>query len=115
MRRYKSVTNVNITHIHVHGSAGFGDGRWKGRKRKDRKGGKGRKPRLLGFFATGGILDRDVAARMGTGEFWDEGTRLISHGARGIRSNLAGMGWGGKRIAKGFAGIARALFGESGR
>ena len=76
---------------------------------------RGPQPRLLRFFATGGLVDQDVAARMGTGEFWDEGVRLVSYGARGIRSSLSGMARHGQDIARGVADIVGALFGGSGR
>lgn len=69
---------------------GFGNGR------------KARPPKLFRFCASGGLLDRDVAARMSSGEMCSEAAKVAGYAARGLVSSVGG-------VVKGVFQIAGAL------
>lgn len=53
-----------------------------------------RPPKLQRFCATGGLLDYDVAARMGEGELCEEAAKVIGHNARGLARDVSEIGGG---------------------
>jgi hypothetical protein len=111
-----NITNVtNVTHVTHVTKASFGHpGSCFGRRRKARGNPKAidspqeRPPKLQRFCASGGLLDYDVAARMGEGELCEEAAKVIGHNARGLARDVSDIGGGLCRAA---GCVAGGLFG----
>lgn len=93
-----NITNVtHVTEVHVDGGR-----EWKHRKRKhghkdqEQSGRIGRPPKLFRFFASCGILDRDIVEGMGNGQIFQESANIVAYGAKGLSNCTC-------RFAKGFA------------
>ena len=96
-----NITNVtNVTHV------GMGHGGW--HKYGHRHGGhsglrRERPPKLTRFLGSCGLLDRDVAARMDSGELCCESAKVVGYAAKGIARDVRDVG-------SGLCGAAKCLF-----
>lgn len=82
-----NVTNVtNVTHVtNVTLARGRGGSAWgKNGRHGFGKMRHGRPPKLLRFFASCGLLDSGVAARMSDGEMCGEAAKVVSYASRGL-------------------------------
>lgn len=108
-----NVTNItNVTNVTkaTKVSAGYGyPARRRRQKRRDRLTLPSKKaPKLQRFCASGGLLDYDVAARMGEGELCEEAAKVIGYNAKGLARDVSDIGGG---LCKAAGCVAGGLFG----
>lgn len=96
--RTVNITNVH-THVHVYGHHENHHGNRHGGGWKKRE----RKPRLLRFCASGGLLDQNVVSRMSSERLMAESADVIGYAADGMCKSACNM-------ARGVGGIIDGAF-----
>lgn len=109
-----TVNNVtNITNVATGYSSPAGRGEFRGHSRRRGHGERNvgcKEPRLLRFYQTCGLRDRDRASAMSEGEFVDETCNVVGYGMQGVRKNASGIGSGVAKMAGGVGHMIGSTF-----
>lgn len=117
----RNVTNVNVTNVsnvaNVSNFTGLGSHEFRKRRRRAELGFTRKRPRLLGFYETCGLKDRDVAGGMSESEFVDGTLDVIGYESnkaknhiKGIGNNIAGAAGGMCQMACGVGNMVSGTF-----
>lgn len=96
-----SVSNTQVASV----SGGWTSGRRKRRSERRESGDRERKPKMLRYCASGGLLDSHVVSRMSRGEMCEGAVDVMRYGANGLASSAKGIAGGIGMIAEGIFGF----------
>ena len=101
-----NITNTYVTQVVAHGGSRQ-DSRPHKRYDHPRDRPHERKPELLRYCGSLGLLDGDKVARMSDDQFLDGALDVCSYAARGMGNDIHNMGQGISQMAEGVVGLGR--------